>query len=300
MLVLEQYFTPYQTQSAVSGDRVAILAPHPDDEVFGCGGSACKWSEQGKQVQAFVITSGVVAGEFGDTPEAEIKRAQKAQLRADESRAAAKTLGLPEPEFFARQDAGLLGDQQIESMLLERLVAWQPTTLVVPSIWEMHRDHRATAQLGLSLARKIKTVQRLAFYEVGVPMTPNCLENISDYQDRKWQAMHNFPSQLQGQRYAAQMRGLNTFRSYTLGLAVHYAEAFYTIEADEIETFMAQHQPNQTTLTLMHAESQAVKQQQQSELMAQRIHELERMLHQTHQTLSWRITRPLRWLRSKL
>ncbi len=298
--MLERYFTPYHTTSAVSGDRIAILAPHPDDEVFGCGGSACKWAEQGKQVQAFIITSGVVSGEFGDTPEAEIKRAEKAQLRADESRVAAKTLGLPEPEFFERQDAALLDDQTIEAILLERLIAWQPTTLVVPSIWEMHRDHRATAQLGLSLVKQLPTIERLAFYEVGIPMTPNCLEDITAYQDRKWQAMQDFPSQLIGQHYAEQMRGLNTFRSYTLGLDVQYAEAFYILGKEELDAFAQQQQPDQTTLTLMRAEKQAQQQQQQTEQMQQRILELEHMLHQTHQTFSWRITRPLRWLRSKL
>lgn len=298
--MLERYFTPYQTKSAVVGERVAILAPHPDDEVFGCGGSACKWAEQGKQVQAFIITSGVVSGEFSELPEAEKKRAQKAKLRADESRAAAKTLGLPEPEFFERQDAALLDDQTIESILLERLLVWRPTSLVVPSIWEMHRDHRAAAQLGLSLAKQLPTLKRLAFYEVGVPMTPNCLEDITAYQARKWQAMQDFPSQLEGQHYAEQMRGLNTFRSYTLGLDVRYAEAFYILEKEELDVFSQQQQPDQTTLTLMNAEKQAMQHQQQSEQMQQRIQELENRLYQTHQTLSWRITQPLRWLRRKL
>lgn len=131
-------------------------------------------------------------------------------------------------------------------------------------------------------------------------MTPNCLEDITAYQDRKWQAMQDFPSQLIGQHYAEQMRGLNTFRSYTLGLDVQYAEAFYILGKEELDAFAQQQQPDQTTLTLMRAEKQAQQQQQQTEQMQQRILELEHMLHQTHQTFSWRITRPLRWLRSKL
>ncbi|MCO4787085.1 MAG: PIG-L family deacetylase [Marinomonas atlantica] len=290
--MFERFFTPYQASTAVLGDRIAILAPHPDDEIFGCGGSAIKWQAQGKTVQAFILTSGVVDGEFNDQPNPEHCRAEKAKQRADESYAAAALLGFPAPIFLNRQDGGLVHDNEIEAMLLEQLQSWQPTTLVVPSIWEMHRDHRATAELGLALAQQLASVQQLAMYEVGVPLSPNVLEDISPQQARKWQAMQCFPSQLQAQHYAEQIRGLNQYRSYTLGLNITQAEAFCCVPASELSEFDAHFEPNTTTQSLIRAE-------QSNHEHAQQISELQQRITQLHNSLSWRITQPLRWLRAK-
>lgn len=298
--MLERYFTPYQTSTAILGNRVAILAPHPDDEIFGCGASACKWVEQGATVQAFIITSGVVQGEYGDQPESEKKRRDKAEQRAQESRDAAKLLGLAEPQFLERQDGELLDDLDIELLLLEKLEAFQPTTIVAPSIWEMHRDHRAVAQLGLRLVQQLESVKQIALYEVGMPLKPNVMEDISAYQTRKWQAMQCFPSQLETQHYAEQIRGLNCYRAYTLGLDVTSAEAFHCIPAQQIVEFIQQHAPESATLALREAEQIQAHQSAHIQQQQRRIHELEYLLHQTHQTLSWRITKPLRWLRSRI
>ncbi len=289
--MFEQFFTPYQTACAVKGERIAILAPHPDDEVFGCGGSAIKWQQQGKTVQAFILTSGVVAGEFNDQANPEQCRADKAKLRADESKAAADLLGLPEPIFLNRQDGALLEDGEIEALLIQQLEIWQPTTLVIPSSWEMHRDHRAAAELGLALAQKLPTVEQVAMYEIGVPLSPNVLEDISAEQPRKWQAMQCFPTQLAVQRYAEHICGLNQYRTYTLGLDITHAEAFYCIEKAELHAFIEHFQPDKTTQALLRSECSRHPDQERIALLEQHIQQLQN-------SLSWRITKPLRWLRS--
>ncbi|WP_417504216.1 PIG-L deacetylase family protein [Marinomonas gallaica] len=287
--MLERYFTPYQSSCAVTGDRVAILAPHPDDEIFGCGGSACKWAEQGKRVQSFILTDGVVTGEFDDQPDAFQKRQAKAELRANESRSAARLLNLPEPEYLHGQDGALWDDQNIEQQLRDRLHEWRPTTLVAPSVWEMHRDHRATAEMAIRLAQHLPTLESLCFYEIGVPLMANALEDISSYQARKWQAMRCFHSQLATQNYAQQINGLNVYRTYTLGMDTSAVEAFHCIPIQNLDAFQRRNAPDQTSFTLRNAEQKADQQQR-------RIHELEHMLYQMHRSRSWRLTKPLRWL----
>lgn len=291
--MLERFFTPYAPSTAVHGDRIAILAPHPDDEVFGCGGAAIKWREQGKQVQAFVVTDGVVEGEFGDQPNPEQMRQAKTDLRAAESTRAASILNMPAPEFLHRQDGALLNDTELASLLLAKLQAWQPTTLVIPSIWEMHRDHRAIAELGLSLAQQLPTIEQVALYEIGVPLLPNCLENITEQFEQKWQAMQSFPSQLAAQHYDEQIKGLNRYRSYTLGLDVRYAEAYCCLPVAQLETFIEHYASQSMTQTLMRAE-QSIAQ------LNQDLQQLRTENQALRNSTSWRITKPLRWLKSKL
>ena len=55
---MENWYTPYQTAALPAAQKVWVLAPHPDDEVFGCGGAALIYAAQGAQVQVSVMSSG--------------------------------------------------------------------------------------------------------------------------------------------------------------------------------------------------------------------------------------------------
>ncbi|CUB02766.1 PIG-L deacetylase family protein [Marinomonas fungiae] len=298
--MFERFFTPYHAGTAVVGERIAILAPHPDDEIFGCGASASKWQAQGKQVKSFVLTAGVVRNEFSDQSDAEQKRLAKALLRANESKAAAKVLGLPEPEFLNAQDGELWDNVMIASELAERLQAWQPTTIVAPSIWEMHRDHRATAEIAIRLAQTLPSVKRLCFYEIGVPLIANVIEDVTAFKSLKWQAMQCFLSQLASQHYAEQINGLNIYRTYTLGLDTQYAEAFYSVDVAELEPLLQEYAPTQTTLALKNAEQYTYLLQQRLVEQQEQVQQLETALQQMYSSRSWRITSPMRKLSSWL
>lgn len=298
--MFEQFFTPYQASSAITGNKVLILAPHPDDEIFGCGAAAANWAQQGVELKVLILTDGVVEGEFGDQPDAKRLRQEKAQHRANESKQAAQILGLPEPEFLHGQDGALWTDAAIKEKVLAIAKAWQPTTIVIPSVWEMHRDHRTTAEIGLELAQQLSSIEQVAMYEVGVPLTANTLEDITEMASLKWQAMQCFTSQLSSQRYAEQIQGLNQFRAYTLGLEISAAEAFHCINKADLDWFISQQQPQAASFALHQFEQTQAKYQQINAQQQSRIAELEQLLLATKQTLSWRITKPLRAFRGLL
>jgi N-acetylglucosamine malate deacetylase 1 len=41
-------------------ERVLLIAPHPDDEILGCGGSIAKLAAAGHEVRIAYLTSGEV------------------------------------------------------------------------------------------------------------------------------------------------------------------------------------------------------------------------------------------------
>ncbi|GAH34396.1 unnamed protein product, partial [marine sediment metagenome] len=36
--------------------KIVVFAPHPDDEIFGCGGSILKWMDEGYDVHIVYVT----------------------------------------------------------------------------------------------------------------------------------------------------------------------------------------------------------------------------------------------------
>jgi len=335
----EQFFTPYAAHNLLPGKRVLVLAPHPDDEVFGCGGALAQLTAAGVEVRVLVLTDGVVSGAWADQPSQQAERLRREQgaLRRAESCAAAALLGYPAPVFMGLQDGALLQCDNLAQALAPYVSEFKPQLLLAPSVWEMHRDHRAVAQAALDLLRGANLPYQLAFYEVGVPLPPNYLVDISPAQSLKTQAMLCFPSQLAEQAYAEQIEGLNRFRSYTLGPAVTHAEAYYLLDQAELQRFAAEQRPDHHSLALLAAErqlqqmsaatSQAAAQQAERLMQVQgeragAVGELERAvgecralaeqntvqveaLRQARESLalqrrsmSWRLTAPLRWCKA--
>ncbi len=56
-MLLETDIIPYHVSSP-PGERVLVLAPHPDDETFGCGGTIRLLLSAGRQVRVIFLTSG--------------------------------------------------------------------------------------------------------------------------------------------------------------------------------------------------------------------------------------------------
>ena len=56
---MEPDLLPYQT-SVPQARAVLVLAPHPDDEVFGCGGTLVQMKAAGTRVIEVILTSGEI------------------------------------------------------------------------------------------------------------------------------------------------------------------------------------------------------------------------------------------------
>lgn len=212
------------------GIRVLVLAPHPDDEVFGCGGTMMLLAAAGARLTCVVLTDG--AGRSVD-PEDTVR------IREAESCAAAAVLNVASPKFWRLPD-GKLGDQlELKSRLHEFIDRTGCELLLLPSAFERHPDHYALSVLATTVARNLEAPIELAFYEVGEPLAFTTLVDISTVLSRKIDAMRCFQSELRFQPYDKQIEGLNRYRSYTAtSPSAQAAEAFLVIQADRIEADM--------------------------------------------------------------
>jgi len=226
---MEQLLVPYQAATKLEGASVLVLAPHPDDEVFGCGGAIMRHVADGHAVQVVILSDGAYSA---DTEQ----QSSYTNLRRSETIHAAAVLGYGKPEFWALPDRGIEYGEFLVQRIEQAIEETQADRIYAPSIYEMHPDHRALGMAALEAVRRNTGNLKLAMYEVGVPMLrPNLLLDISDLRDRKQQAMACFLSQLKEQAYDQHISALNKFRTYTLGSKVTAAEAYFVADAQELK-----------------------------------------------------------------
>ena len=231
----ESEWIPYHAVPVMGTGPALVLAPHPDDEVFGCAGAIMRHVAAGDPVKVLILTDG--GGDQDDGPD----RAACVERRRQECRNAAAILGYGEPVFWAIRDRELIGDEPLLQRLCEMVIATGARWLYAPSPGENHPDHRRLGMAALEMLRRLPGPITLALYEVSAPLLPNRLLDISSMLERKRQAMACFVSQLATQPYARQIEALNCYRTYTLG-NIAAAEAYDVIEqeaAAEAQRFFA-------------------------------------------------------------
>lgn len=222
---MENLLVPYQAVAEIPCSKAVVLAPHPDDEIFGCGGAILRHLARGNAVRVIVVSDGAYGLEGA-------ARTAQTLARQQESRAAAAVLGCGAPEFWGMRDREVAYGEKLVRRILESL---EDADLVyAPSVFEMHPDHRALGMAAVEAVRRCGKGVRLALYEVGMPLRPNLLLDISDLMVRKQAAMACFVSQNAIQRYDLDIAALNRYRTYTLPDNVTAAEAYILTGADEL------------------------------------------------------------------
>jgi len=201
--------------------RIAVLAPHPDDELLGCGGTLPKHLAAGEAVSIIFMTSGERTASFAGRAMAE-----RIAQRESEARTACAAAGLADASqvFLRLADGGV--DASGRSALVAALVASEADLVYAPNPVDAHRDHVATTALLASALAAVPTVTHVALYEVWTPLYPNCLVDVTATMGTKLAGLGCYASALAVVDYRHTAEGLAAYRS---GQGLHgagYAEAF--------------------------------------------------------------------------
>lgn len=230
---MEDWHAPSQAGTLPAARRVVAFAPHPDDEVFGCGGALALYAKQGADVHVVVVSDGA-AQVSADQREAYFDE------RSAESRAALACLGVTSVEFWGLRDRGLSGDLGLPERVAQCLADNEVDVVLAPSLWEVHPDHVAVGRaVALALRDSQKLHAPVLFYEVGASQRVNLLLDITPVWDAKASAMACFTSQQRLQDYARHISALNIWRTYTLPADVLYAEGLTLMQAKTLQAVVA-------------------------------------------------------------
>ncbi|HYM60886.1 MAG TPA: PIG-L family deacetylase [Thermoanaerobaculia bacterium] len=232
---------PYQAET-LRGERLLVLAPHPDDEAIGCGGLVALHSREGRAVHVVVATDGAAAASPDEDLETyRVRRERESQnglaLLAGDDRTP------PTIEFLRFPDRQLAGaGGELATRLGEALRSFRPDLVLVPSPIEIHPDHLALSRIFCEVIQNDPTlfaeraIAQVAFYEVGQPLRPTALIDITSVAEAKWAAIEAHRSQAELRAYVTYSRGLGAYRSMTLGPETTHAEAYVVVPLASIRT----------------------------------------------------------------
>ena len=201
---------------------ILVVAPHPDDETLGCGGTLIKAIRSGAKVHWAIATS--MRPEFGFA-------ADRIAARNQEIDKVAAQYG------FASVHRGEFPTTRVDTIPTVDRAQWmgsviahvQPDTLYLPHPHDVHSDHAAVfdAAAACTKAFRYPCVKRVYVYETLsetefglrpgiVPFQPNRFVDVTETIDQKIQIMSlyagemgeaPFPRSEQNMRAAARYRG---------------------------------------------------------------------------------------------
>jgi LmbE family N-acetylglucosaminyl deacetylase len=123
---------------------MAIVA-HPDDIEFSCSGLLARWAKAGARISYVLCTSGEVG-----IAEPGMTKAQAAEIREQEQRAAAEIIGATEVVFLREPDGMLQATIELRKRLVceirrfrpEVVITGDPTIVWAGDDYINHPDHR--------------------------------------------------------------------------------------------------------------------------------------------------------------
>ena len=175
-----QNFPPLLDLSRVPAGPVLVVAPHPDDEIIGCGGAIALHIRRGDAVHVVLVTRGEGGGDGA--------------ARVAETRAGGAALGVTSVTCLDSQDGAIARDAALVGRLRELLQRLAPRVVYAPSPFEMHPDHVATLH-AVAGALGVRDDVALLLYEVNTECMASFLLDITAVAPAKRAALLAFASQ---------------------------------------------------------------------------------------------------------
>ena len=215
--------------------RVLVVAPHPDDETLGVGGTIAKHSAQGDEVFVLMVS--------GHLPPIYSRKAYEETV--SEAYSAFSVLGVKKSEFL-EIPATMIGDQplhEVNGRISKVVNDFNPHIVLCPYP-DRHIDHRLVFDSVMVATRPVgvgKDIKIVAAYEtlsethwnaphIEPNFTPNWVVDISDHINKKLDALGCYKSQISefpGPRSIEAVEALAKFRGTQAGFG--YGEGLHIV-----------------------------------------------------------------------
>lgn len=215
--------------------RMLVIAPHPDDEMLGVGGTMARFTRAGGHLTILTVAAHMPPLFTDAVHRQTVSEGRKAHALVG----AHESIWLDKPAVFLND----IPTSAFNKLILDAINDVKPQVLLIP-YYDRHVDHRIIFDAAMVASRPVgsgKGIRIVAAYETlsethwNAPhlepnFTPNWVVDITDTLDIKLQAMACYESQVHPfpePRSLEASRALALFRGSQAGFA--FGEAFHII-----------------------------------------------------------------------
>jgi N-acetylglucosamine malate deacetylase 1 len=185
----------------MEANKILVIAPHPDDETLGCGGSILKHVAEGDEVHWLIVTG--MLEEYGWSSK-DIKNRDIEINKVANIYQFSKVHSLSLPSAHLDQ----INTVVLVSKVSEVLNSVRPGHVYMPFRFDVHSDHQIVANAVQSSIKPFRApfINKVLMYETlsetgqnfieGKPFIPNVFINIDNYIDQKVQIMSIYKSEV--------------------------------------------------------------------------------------------------------
>lgn len=181
--------------------KILVIAPHPDDEILGCGGVMIKNVKAGNEVYVCIVTKGMQPL----FPIEDVEETRKAARDCHAAIGVVKTFFLEFPCVTLEE----CHRYELNDAILKVIREIQPDEVYIPHWGDMQKDHQLIADACMVAVRPkyFPQIRKVLSYEtmsetawnapsVQNEFIPNVFEDISDCLDEKLEALSYFKNQI--------------------------------------------------------------------------------------------------------
>jgi len=202
---------------------VVVVAPHPDDETLGCGGTLLKHKVEGDEVHWLIMST--ISVQAGFAPEKVKNRSQEIQSVVN-----AYDFDSYNQTHFISTELDTIAKNELISEVSTFFKEIKPNIIYIPYRNDVHSDHGVIFDAVIScvkpfrypFVRKVRVYETLSETEFGLRpedggFKPNLWINISNFLEKKIEIMqlyqgemgeHPFPRSVKSLEALAIIRGL--------------------------------------------------------------------------------------------
>ncbi len=218
------------------GDKVLVVAPHPDDETLGCGGALLKHKKNGDQIFWIIVTNIDVDNGWSE------KKVQERQAEIDQV-----------SQMYGFENTFKLGfpTTKLDSISYNDLIAKisgvikeiEPSIIYLPNSSDIHTDHKITFNAVMSCCKdfRMPCIKRILMYEClsetefapaqkEYVFVANVFVDISEHFQQKLEILKVFASEVMASPLPRSIEAVTSLARYRGSrIGKEYAEAFYLL-----------------------------------------------------------------------
>jgi len=194
--------------------RIMVIAPHPDDEILGPGGTIIKAIQSGAHVKIVYLTSG--------------KHSESKEMEQDAVTISTK-IGY-DIEFLRHPLGNIPITEDSIRELAELFDAYKPEALFLPVLFDDHDDHRRANHLVMETFKNYSSHNKIEVwgYQIYTMLIPNVVIDITETASKKRWAAKAWKTQAAKRAWHHYILGLNAYNVRFLKTAEErYVEAFF-------------------------------------------------------------------------